>query len=83
MPRNCPQARLGEVGEGDKEGVCLADRRNPLKLLNPAKAIQGNPSLCLGYVWFGSGWALPGWISLEPDWREAKGGALNICHSTL
>ena len=39
---------------------CVTGRRNPLKRLNPAKAIQANPSLFLGCVWLGSGWALPG-----------------------
>ena len=39
---------------------CVDGRRNRLKRLNPAKAIQGNPSLFLGCVWLGLGWALPG-----------------------
>jgi hypothetical protein len=33
--------------------VGLRSQRNPLKRLNPAKAIQGNPSLFLGQLWFG------------------------------
>ena len=62
IERGDPAARqAGGTMRGAEKKERQGGRRKSLKTLDPDKAIKGNQSLFLGFIWFGLGWI---WLDL-------------------